>query len=123
MNAIAEPASARLRSDGRFQLSSLDYRSGGRSPMHVRRQRERSRVSKIVSPLCQADGGWNVVGVVKEVVDAADEVAFEVADRFLFGLAVGALLSEVEGGARVVAEPDDCEDVKGAVEPTVAAGV
>jgi hypothetical protein len=31
-----------------------------------------------VSPLCQADGGGGGVGVVEEVVDAADEVAFEV---------------------------------------------
>jgi hypothetical protein len=31
-----------------------------------------------VSPLCQADGGGDGVGVVEEVVDAADEVAFEV---------------------------------------------
>ena len=57
------------------------------------------------------------------MVDAADEVAFEAADRFAFGLAVGALFGEVDGGAGVVADPDDREHVEGAVEPAVAAGV
>jgi hypothetical protein len=32
--------------------------------------------------LCQADGGGDAVGVLEEVVDAADELAFETADRF-----------------------------------------
>ena len=31
-----------------------------------------------MSPFCQADGGGGGVEVVEEVVDAADEVAFEV---------------------------------------------
>jgi hypothetical protein len=57
------------------------------------------------------------------LVDAADEVTFEVADRFAFGLAVGALFGEVDGGAGVVADADDGERVEGAVEPPVAAGV
>jgi hypothetical protein len=31
------------------------------------------------------DGGGDAVGVAEEVVDAADEVAFEAADRFFAG--------------------------------------
>jgi hypothetical protein len=41
------------------------------SPIDPRRGR------KFVSPLCQADGGGDGAGGVEEVVDAADEVAFE----------------------------------------------
>jgi hypothetical protein len=57
------------------------------------------------------------------LVGAAVEVTFEVADRFAFGLGVGALFGEVDGGAGVVADADDSEHVEGAVEPPVAAGV
>jgi hypothetical protein len=57
------------------------------------------------------------------VVDAADEVAFEVADCLAFGFSVGALFGEVDGAAWVVADADDREHVEGAVEPAVAAGV
>jgi hypothetical protein len=60
---------------------------------------------------------------VKEVVDAADEVAFEAADGFAFGLAVSPLLGEVDVGAGVVGDADDGEHVEGAVESAVAAGV
>jgi hypothetical protein len=35
---------------------------------------------------------------MEEVVDAADEVAFEDADRFLVGLAVAALFGDVDRG-------------------------
>lgn len=51
------------------------------------------------------------------MVDAADKVAFEAADRFALGL--GALLGEVDGGLWIVADADDGEHVAGAVEPTV----
>jgi hypothetical protein len=57
------------------------------------------------------------------VVDAAGEVAFEVADRFAFGFVVGSLFLEVEGGAGVLADADDREHVEGAVEASVAAGI
>ena len=60
---------------------------------------------------------------MKEVVYAADEVAFEVADRFAFGFAVGALFLEVDGGAWVVSDTDDREHVEGAVQAAVAAGI
>jgi hypothetical protein len=73
--------------------------------------------------LCQADGGGDAVGVFEEVVDAADELAFEAANRFLVGLASGTLFGDVDGGRRVVAELDDCEHVKGMVELSVAAGI
>jgi hypothetical protein len=74
-----------------------------------------------VSLLCQADGGWDALRVVEEVVDAADEVAFETADRFLFGLAVCALSGDVDGGAWVVARPEDREHVERAVQASVPA--
>ena len=48
---------------------------------------------------------------------------FEVADRFAFGFAVGALFLEVDGGAGVLADADDREHVEGAVEASVAAGI
>jgi hypothetical protein len=57
------------------------------------------------------------------VVDAADEVAFEAADRFALGLAVLALLGEVDRGAGVAADTDDGEHVEGAVEAAVAARI
>ena len=56
------------------------------------------------------------------MVDAADELAFEAANRFLVGLASGALFGDVDGGWRVVAELDYGEHVKGMVELAVAAG-
>lgn len=40
----------------------------------------------------------------EEAVDAADEVAFEGADRFAFGLAVVALFGYVERGLGVVGD-------------------
>ena len=57
------------------------------------------------------------------MVDAADEVAFEAADRFAFGLAVGALLGEVDRGAGVAAIRMIGEHVEGAVEAAVAARI
>src|ERR1700733_13262730 len=79
--------------------------------------------SGFVSLLCQVGRGRDAVGIVEEVVDAAGEVAFEVADGFAFGFAVGALSGEVDGGAWIGADADDCEHVEGAVESSVAAGV
>jgi hypothetical protein len=65
--------------------------------------------------LCQADGGWNAVWVAEEVVDAADEVAFEAADRFGVGLAFSALFGDVAGGLGVVVDPGEREHVEGVV--------
>ena len=50
------------------------------------------------------------------MVDAADEVAFEAADRFGVGLAFGALLGDVLGGLGVVADAGEREHVEGVVE-------
>jgi hypothetical protein len=47
------------------------------------------------------------VGIVEEVEDAADEVAFEAADGVLVGFAVRAVFGEVDGGSGVVADLDD----------------
>jgi hypothetical protein len=57
------------------------------------------------------------------VVDAADEVAFEAADRFALSLTVLALPGEVDRGPGVAADADDREQVEGAVEPAVAPGI
>ena len=54
------------------------------------------------SLLCQAECRGNAVGVVEEVVDASDEVAFEAADRFSVRLAVLALFGQVDRGPGVV---------------------
>jgi hypothetical protein len=64
-----------------------------------------------------------LVGVAQEVVDAADEVAFEAADRFAVGLAALALFGDVEGGLGVVADLAEREHVDGVVELTVAAAI
>jgi hypothetical protein len=56
------------------------------------------------------------------VVDAADEVAFEAADRFAFGFAVGALFGEIDRGAGVLIDAGDREHVE-AVEASVATGI
>ena len=76
-----------------------------------------------MSLLCQADRGCDAVWVAHEGVDAADEVAFEAADRFLVGLAAGALAGEVDSGAGVHADADDREHVERAVQASVTAGV
>ena len=73
--------------------------------------------------LCQADGVGDAVGVLEEVVDAADELSFEAANRFLVGLASSTLLGDVDGSRRVMAELDDREHVEGVVELAVAAGI
>jgi hypothetical protein len=57
------------------------------------------------------------------VVDAADEVAFEAADRFSVALPVGALFSEVHRGPWVVEDLGEREHVERVVELTVAARV
>jgi hypothetical protein len=60
---------------------------------------------------------------VEEVVDAADEVAFEAADRFWVGLSAGALFGDVEGGLGVVVDAGEREHVERVVELAVAAAV
>jgi hypothetical protein len=82
---------------------------------------EQQRFAAILSVLfprrlrCQADRLCGAGGVAEKVVDAADEVAFETADRFALGPAVGALLGEVDVGAWVVGAADDGEHVEPAV--------
>jgi hypothetical protein len=49
------------------------------------------------------------------VVDAADEVAFEAADRFGVSLAFSALFGDVAGGLGVVVDPGEREHVEGVV--------
>ena len=66
---------------------------------------------------------WDAVGVVEEVVDASDEVAFEAADRFSVRLAVAALFGDVDRGPGVVEELGEREHVEGVVELAVAAGI
>ena len=75
------------------------------------------------SLLCQADGCWNLVGVAEEVVDAADEVSFEAADRCAAALPVAALFGEVDRCRRVVPDLGEGEHVECVVELAVAAGV
>ena len=60
---------------------------------------------------------------MEQVIDAADEVAFEAADRLGVGLAGAALLSEVGGGLGVEHDLGEREHVEGVVELAVAAGV
>jgi hypothetical protein len=57
------------------------------------------------------------------VVDPADEVAFEAADRFALGLASCSLFGDVERGLGVVAESAEGEHVDRVVELAVAAAV
>jgi hypothetical protein len=78
---------------------------------------------RILIPVCQADWWWDAGGVVKEVVDAADELAFEAPDRFLVGLASGALFGEVDRSLRVIADLGERQQMEGVIEVAVAAGV
>src|ERR1035437_7665028 len=103
---------------GTSRFSVATYTSVGSSP--------RSRCGDLVRRrwlLCQADGDRDAVGVVEEVVDASDEVAFEAADRFLAGLPVAALLGDVDRCPRVVEYFGEGEHVERVVELTVPAGI
>src|SRR5690606_33195391 len=57
------------------------------------------------------------------VVDLAGDVAFEAADDLFLGLALGCSAVGVGAGFRAVAQPDDGDEVEGAVGVAVAAGV
>ena len=72
--------------------------------------------------ICTVGRGGGVGGV-EQAPDAASEVAFEAADRFLFGLALGVSAVEVAACGGVSAGFGERDDVEGAVELAVAAAV
>src|SRR5512135_1494095 len=57
------------------------------------------------------------------VVDLAGDVALEAAHDFALGLAFGGAAFDVGAGAVAVAQPADCDEMKGAVGLAVAAVV
>jgi len=64
-----------------------------------------------------------VLGVFEEVVDAADEMALEAANRLFVCLPAGALFGDLHRGARVVGDFANREQVDRVVELAVAARV
>jgi hypothetical protein len=103
-----------------FSAATDAFPNHGREDVNA--DRKVSRLRRLML-LCQAEGDRDLVRGGEEVVDPADEVAFEAADRFALGFAALALFGDVDRGLGVVADSAEGEHVDRVVELTVAAAV